>query len=184
MSSRIVLVETAKSPLPRLCKRDGTEPWEGACVEQSWLTSPGGPASAAWGVHCGHLLAGALWVSTGGSWDSRNLQSGHHCMGSISKVFKLILKLKKSSSWLPQEVCESKLCEAAAGSCFTSLRHSEGCAAGEDGHLLWLHITLGTCGRATPNKELLGAISLKSRSFKQILKPLLEHVVVGGAGGV
>lgn len=50
---------------------------------------------------------------------------------------------------------------------------------GEDAHLLWLHSTLGTCGRATPKGELLGAIILESRSFKPILKPLLEQVVVG-----
>lgn len=66
MSNRIVLVETVKSPLPRLCKRDGTEPWEGACVEQSWLTSPGGPAAF---CSLGHSLwSPPCWSSLGQHW--------------------------------------------------------------------------------------------------------------------
>lgn len=36
------VVERAESPLPRLCRRGGTEPWEGACMEQSLLASPDG----------------------------------------------------------------------------------------------------------------------------------------------
>lgn len=43
---------------------------------------------------------------------------------------------------------------------------------------LWGHVAGCHC-EATPNEELLGVISPKSRSFKEILKALLEHVVVG-----
>lgn len=43
---------------------------------------------------------------------------------------------------------------------------------------LWGHVA-GYHSETTPNEELLGVTSLKSRSFKQIFKPLPVCVVVG-----
>lgn len=56
------VVERAKSPLPRLCRRGGTEPWEGACMEQSLLASPDGFCSlgAQW-----ELWSPPCWSSLG-----------------------------------------------------------------------------------------------------------------------